>query len=147
MSETNDSSSALAAAKQRRVELKSAVSSVETAAAAPARSPGWTDALVRELDDLRIAFDQHVDEVEGDDGLLVEVLATTPRLDNKVRSIKAEHPELVEQIARTIDDVKASTDPDLARAAALDVLAAVAGHRQRGADLVYEAYSVDIGGG
>ena len=147
MSDTTAATDALSAAKQRRVELKSAVSSVETAAAAPAAIPGWVDTLVGELDDLRIAFDQHVDEVEGPDGLLAEMLQTAPRLANRVRRVEGEHPELVEQIAATIGAVRASSEPELARAAVLEVLAAVARHRQRGADLVYEAYSVDIGGG
>ena len=33
------------------------------------------------------------------------------------------------------------------RVAAVDVLGAISRHRQKGADLVWEAYSVDIGGG
>ena len=147
MSETNSSSEALAAAKQRRIELKSAVSRVETAAAAPAAGPGWTDHLIRELDDLRIALEQHVDEVEGHDGLLAELREFAPRLANKITRIQAEHPVLVDQLDRTIDHVKASAEPGDARADVLETLAAVARHRQQGADLVYEGYSVDIGGG
>lgn len=146
-SETEVSTEALAAAKRRRVELKSAVSSVESAAAAPAASAGWADDLVRELEELREAFDQHVEEVEGRDGLLAEVVTTAPRLANKVKQVEAEHPPLIEQIARTIDEVRASADPERSRVVVLEALAAVARHRQRGADLVYEAYSVDIGGG
>ncbi len=141
------STDALEAAKKRRVELKNAVSAVETAAASPAASPGWSEALLKELDDLRLAFDQHCEEVEGVDGLLAEVIDVAPRLANKVKRVEAEHPPLIEHIARTIDAVKASDDAEESRAAALDVLAAIARHRQLGADLVYEAYSVDIGGG
>ena len=146
-SQGRESSDALAAAKRRRVEMKSAVSQVETAAAAPSGSPGWTDQLLRELDDLRIALEQHIEEVEGHDGLLEELLMFAPRLANKINSIQGEHPELVEQIDRTIEVVKTADEPELARVDVLETLAAVARHRQRGADLVYEGYSVDIGGG
>ena len=146
-SETSPSSEALAAAKQRRIELKTAVSNVETAAASPAASPGWTATLLEELDDLRIAFDQHVEEVEGVDGLLAEVVEFAPRLANKVKRVEAEHPPIVEHIERAIEAVRVSDDAEQSRAASLDVLAAIVRHRQSGADLVYEAYSVDIGGG
>ncbi len=147
MSQPNDRSEALSAAAERRVELKDAVSQLETAAAAPAGSPGWSDRLLVELDDLRIAFDQHVEEVEGPDGLLAELSSLAPRLVNKINRVRDEHPPLSAQLTDTIERVKAADDPDVARDAVLQMLAAIARHRQAGADLVYEGYNVDIGGG
>lgn len=147
MSESNGRSDALTAAAHRRIELKIAVSQVESAAAAASASPNWRDDLLRELDDLRIALDQHVDEVEGHDGLLIELTTIAPRLVNKINRVRDEHPGLRRDLVNTIDRVKASEDTDEMRGAVLETLASIARHRQAGADLVYEGYSVDIGGG
>ena len=147
MSEAESRSEALEAAKARRVELKSAVSSVERAAARPSSKPSWREDLLRELDDLRTALDQHVDEVEGEEGLLAELMFTVPRLANKIDRIQAEHPGLQSQVAETIETVTTSDELEAVRDVVLDTLVSIARHRQKGADLVYEGYSVDIGGG
>ena len=147
MSDFESRSGALIAATARRVKLKSAVSKVEVAAAAPAARPGWRDDLVRELDELQIALDQHVAEVERPDGLLAELKKTTPRLSNKIRRVGDEHPELCRLCAEAIELAKHSEQVSNNRKSVLNLLIAIARHRQRGADLVYEAYNVDIGGG
>ena len=139
-------SEALLAATERRIELKTAVSTVERAAAAPAAKPSWRQELLRELYVLRVALDQHVEEVEGEDGLLLEMLQIAPRLAHKIDQVRDEHPPLCEQIAETIDLVEESDDVEQTRAVVLEALLAVARHRQRGADLVYDGYNVDIGG-
>lgn len=50
-------------------------------------------------------------------------------------------------IARAQADGADAVAPDALRSEVLDLLVAVARHRQRGADLVYEVHNVDIGGG
>lgn len=147
MSDLESRSEALIAATARRIDLKSAVSRVEIVAASPAARPGWRDGLVRELDELRIALDQHVEEVEGPAGLLAELSDTTPRLSNKIQRVGAEHPELRRSCAEAIELAKHSEEVDVTRSTVMNLLLAIARHRQRGADLVYEAYNVDIGGG
>ncbi|MBT8241128.1 MAG: hypothetical protein HKN94_09920 [Acidimicrobiales bacterium] len=147
MTDANQRSEALSAAAARRVELKSAVSELERAAAAPAASPGWSERLLGELDDLRTALEQHIEEVEAEEGLLAELARESPRLITRINKVQSEHPELLSQLDRTVQGVKTATDPDNARRAVLDILHAVARHRQAGSDLVYEGYSIDIGGG
>lgn len=146
MADEKTRSEALAGAAERRIELKGAVSTVERVAAAPSGKPTWRSDLLRELDHLRIALDQHVEEVEREDGLFAELADDAPRLVNKIERVRDEHPPLCEQVAETIALVKASDDVEETRAAVLDALFSIARHRQRGADLVYEGYSVDIGG-
>ncbi|MGI9607050.1 MAG: hypothetical protein ACR2P0_13015 [Acidimicrobiales bacterium] len=140
-------SEALTAATERRVEMKTAISRVERAAAAPSLKPAWRDDLVRELDELRIALDQHIAEVEGEEGLLAELTFDAPRLANRIDAVRREHPELCRQLDAAIDRVKATEEVADVRTAVLDSLVALARHRQKGADLVYEGYSIDIGGG
>ncbi|MDH3682084.1 MAG: hypothetical protein OEV40_19290 [Acidimicrobiia bacterium] len=147
MVDSNDQrSEALRGAAQRRVELKQALSQVEIAAAAPSGDPGWRDRLLGQLELLRIALDQHVEEVEAPDGLLPELLAEAPRLANQIAVVQDEHPMLTRQVAAAIELATSSADIPRVRAEVLDALNAIVRHRQAGADLVYEGYSVDIGG-
>ena len=147
MSDKAIRSEALAAATERRIELKEAVSSVERAAASPSAKPTWRQDLVRELYILRVALDQHVDEVEGPDGLFAELTQEAPRLVHKIEMVRDEHPGLVREVAEAINLAQSSDDVETTRKTVLAALISIVGHRQRGADLVYEGYNVDIGGG
>ena len=147
MSENGLITDALAAATKRRIELKEAVSDVERAIAAPTGKPEWRPNLLTELAGLKVALQQHIDEVEGDEGLLAELRFEVPRLANKIKRVGDEHPMLTEQVDATIELADSDAELDEVRTAVLDTLVAIVRHRQQGADLVYEGYSIDIGGG
>ena len=136
---------ALESARARRATLKSALSAVEVAAASPAAQAEWRPELAAALNVLREAFDDHVRDVEDPGGLLDVLREEAPHLSGQVGVVQGEHPALEKQI----DDVVAMVDdaaPEEIRDAVLQTLLALARHRQNGADLVYKAYSVDIGG-
>ena len=137
---------ALQAAALKRSELKEALSRVEFAAASPSAGEGWRTRLLKELEGLRAALLDHVDEVEADDGLLKEILEHAPRLANQIKIVRDEHPELCRQVDEIILDVRGEEDVIDLRSGVLDTLTAIARHRQSGSDLVYEGYNVDIGG-
>ncbi len=139
-------SAALRTAADKRIELQQAVSLVEQVAASPWALPDWRMSLVAALEQLQIALGEHADEVEGERGLLAELLARAPRLANRIESVEAEHPVLASQITTAIDVVTGHDDVEEIRSTVLGTLLAIARHRQAGADLVYEAYDVDIGG-
>ena len=147
MSAQKNQSEAFEAARARRVELNVAAADVERSAARASSNPTWREGLLGELDGLRLALDQHVVEVEGEGGILKEMLVTAPRLANKINKVEAEHPVLTTQVAKTIETAQTSEDIDAIRTTILETLGAIARHRQHGADLLYEGYSVDIGGG
>ena len=147
MTTADEQSEALAAATERRVELKDAISAVERAAASPSAMPSWRDYVLRELETLRLALDRHVSEVEGDDGLLAELTAEVPRLAHKIDQVRDEHPGLVRMVDETIIVFNESDDTEAIRGSILETLFAIVRHRQRGADLVFDGYNVDIGGG
>lgn len=138
---------ALRGARKRRVALLEAIGDVETAMSTPAGEPGWHTNIEVRLLGLRMALDQHIDEVEGPDGLLADLLAEAPRLANQIRRVESEHPDLGIQLDGTIQLVESRSDIGVIRATVMETLAALSRHRQVGADLVYEAYKVDIGGG
>jgi hypothetical protein len=139
-------SAALRAAAHRRIELKEALSQVEVAAASPSGEPAWRERVLQQLHALQIALLQHVDEVEDENGLLAELLEVAPRLANQIAHVRDEHPVLCEQVASTIAVAETCSDVEQIRSTILLVLNAIARHRQKGADLVYEGYDVDIGG-
>lgn len=144
-------SPAFEAAGDRRNELKAALSAVEIVAAGPAGAPGWRDRLTAALIELSQALDTHVVEVERPDGLLGELTEAAPRLVNHIDRLRDEHPALQAQVTALITRASATggatTPADDLRSEVLDALVAIARHRQRGADLVYEVHNVDIGGG
>ena len=147
MATADPNSEALVAAGERRVELKDAVSALERAASSPSAMPSWRDYVSQELAILRQALDRHIAVVEADDGLLAELSAEVPRLIHKIDQVRNEHPMLCEMVDDTITFFTSTDDADAIRKSILETLSAVVRHRQRGADLVYDGYNVDIGGG
>ncbi len=137
---------ALQAAAAKRLELQEALSTVEVAAASPSAEEGWRTRLLEEIEKLRAALLHHIEEVEAEDGLLEEMLAHAPRLANQIASVRHEHTDLSDQIDQVVLDVRGTVDVIDIRSGVLDTLTAIARHRQRGSDLVYDGYNVDIGG-
>ena len=139
-------------ARSSRLGLRSSVGSVEKSLAAPAsgRSDAWAKDLAAELQGLAIAIDQHITLTEAPNGLLEDIVRLEPRLAKRVERARAEHESLRETVARTLDAVPADgKDVDVARARdmVVELLTAVVRHRHLGADLVYEAYNVDMEAG
>ena len=137
---------AIEGVKARRADLHSVLIDVERsiAAAAPGREEEWTQGVRTALDRLTQAFAKHVAATEGQDGLLEQVRRRAPRLDHHCHRLTEDHARITADLATAI----AALDSDVAgaREATLSLLAHLARHRQLGADLVYEAYAVDLGG-
>ncbi|MGH3739327.1 MAG: hypothetical protein ACRDT6_27565 [Micromonosporaceae bacterium] len=136
-----------AAVRRRRVELLTSIHEFERAIAVPSADPDWRRHVARRLVALRQAFSEHIEVTEGQDGLYAELLVVAPRLARAVGVLVREHL----MIARTLDRFADRLDElDVAverlRGWATDLLRELSRHRQRGADLVYEAYATDIGG-
>lgn len=140
-------SDALASARVRRATLKLALSDVEIAAASPSGEPGWRRELGAALERLRHAFDDHVHDVEDPGGLFDALMEDAPHLAHQIATVRDEHPPLCRQIEDAIDAVESGPTPRAVRNTVLAALSGVARHRQHGADLVYNAYTVDIGTG
>lgn len=137
---------ALRSARRRRADLHHALVELEGALATPAGSADWRDGVTTAVAGLRRALVDHVAEVESPEGLLARLLDDAPRLAHAVDKIREDHVALTRAVAE-LDDLAGNREPADVRAAAVDVLADLSRHRHRGADLVYEAYVVDIGTG
>jgi hypothetical protein len=141
-------------ASRRRAELYQAILAVEQAAARPAveREQQWTKGVLEALEQLEHEILDHIEITERPDGLYTEIVETAPRLAHKVQLLRDEHPQMQEATSILKGSLMA-TPIGVGRpvAEARDEIQRLLGrlvkHRQTGADLVWEAYSVDIGGG
>jgi hypothetical protein len=138
---------ALDTARRHRAEMGQAVQAFAEAVAAPATSAAWRSAVATRLAALRERLQQHVVVTEGTDGLYAEMLEHAPRLSRQIAALTADHRSLegaVDTLARRLRDP--ARPVERLRPSAEDLLAHLSDHRQQGADLVYEAYTTDIGG-
>jgi len=148
------STTALEAAKGQRLSLRRAIGQLEEALTEPAvgRAKDWAANLEPVLDDLKTVFSVHVEVTEGAGGLYEEIVGLSPRLAGTVDRLRAEHPEITEAVTQMVArlehvEIGGPEWPlDDARDDLQRFIGKVIRHRQRGADLVWEAYNVDIGG-
>jgi ABC-type transporter Mla subunit MlaD len=80
-----------------------------------------------------------------------DILRTAPRLNFAVDRLASEHDDIrtsITALAKLVDDLSGpDTDAiERIRDEGTNLLARLGRHRQRGADLVFEAYAQDIGG-
>jgi Ala-tRNA(Pro) deacylase len=135
-------------ARRSRERLYGSILAMSEAIAAPIGSgERWQRRLRRELEGVRRALADHIAQSEAPEGLLRQIEGQAPHLARFVEHLRSDHVDLEvacrDMLAR-MDDCDSS--PSLRRRA-LSLIGEFATHRHRGADLVYEAYGVDIGGG
>lgn len=145
-----DFASYLEQVRAHRAELRDSVRRVEDALAAPiARGSAWRARVAVALSELSRDFEDHIALTERRGGVYDSAKAAAPRLAATAQRLVAEHVGLQEAIAACVEAFTASSDDaDLSelREAATSLVGQLVRHRQRGGDLVYEAYDVDIGG-
>ena len=141
-------------ARAQRADLRKAMIQLERALArpAPGRVPEWADSVHDALAYLAAVFERHIAVTEGDDGFLAEIAEHSPRLINAIQRLTAEHDRIRSELASTLDHIRQvglNADDAVIESAREHVMSLVTDlvrHRQHGADLVYEAHAVDIGG-
>ena len=139
------------ALRAHRAELLESMRALEQALAAPAtgRNNAWEERVHVALVELEADFGEHVELTEGPEGLYRALLATAPQLSSQVTRLTADHSQIRKSIDRLLASLgrPATTgDVDGIRESATTFLGMLSRHRQRGADLVFDAYQTDIGG-
>jgi hypothetical protein len=141
------------AAKRRRADLHHALVDVEVAISGPAagRTPQWTAEVLKRLSILRDNLDEHIEAAERPGGLYDEITRLAPHLSGKTRRLREEHPALRDRTAELLERLESRPihdEQDLhdTREDVQRLLGKIVHHRQLGADLVWEAYNLDIGG-
>jgi hypothetical protein len=152
---SDETAGQLDAVRGQRRSLRRAIGELEDTLASPAagRERSWSARLLEATRHLSEVFDVHVAVTEGPDGLHEDILDHAPRLANGVRRLKAEHAQIrlalnaeLLRLAAAAESGALPTEVDQERARMTLLLGRLVRHRQRGADLIYEAYAVDIGG-
>lgn len=141
----------LAGVARRRSEMEVALQDLERSAARPSAHTDWIDDLATRVHSLQVALNNHIAEVEPPTALLDRITDQAPRLQRRVEETRKHHivlSGLIEQLLESMATAKTS-DPipvDSLRDGVVEVLTEMARHRQDGADLIYDAYAVEIGG-
>ncbi|AXH95716.1 hypothetical protein [Ornithinimicrobium avium] len=139
----------LARVQAQRAELREAVAAVDEALARPLGTARWRERVHTALVELEHDLRDHVELTEGEDGLFETVLAEDTRLSPAVEQQRHEHDELGQRVAGSLATLEAVVPPE-ALPAFREELTTLVGdlvrHRQRVNDLIYEAFSVDLGG-
>lgn len=138
-------------ARTRRAELLAAITGLERRLAVPARDPTWPTRVEAGIARLATAFNQHIAATEGADGMYAEILRSAPRLSFAVNRLVLEHADARASISALGKLAIELDGADLGgieriRDDGTNLLVKLVRHRQRGADLVFEAYAHDIGG-
>lgn len=107
----------------------------------------WRQRLRQRLDKLQRAFAEHIALTEGPDGLYSELVTYAPRLARGAHLLIREHVS----VAAALTDLRHQVDLPEVSAEELRIQAGtlsreLSRHRQRGADLLYQAYQTDLGG-
>jgi hypothetical protein len=153
--EQNPGAAGLQAAKERRISLRAAMSALERSMAAPAygRSSEWVSGVRVSVMDLQQCMRAHVEATEGPAGFHREILTAAPRLSHSVEISVREHVvigKLLEQLVTVLDSPNGVAQPDELieelRDTGTRLLGLLIRHRQRGADMIFEAYEAELGG-
>lgn len=141
-------------ARAQRADLRAAMLALEDALArpAPGRVGEWSANVHDALVDLAGTFERHIAVTEGERGFLSEIVDHSPRLINAVQQLEQEHDLIRSDLSGILDHIRRlerhSDDGTISslRGRITALMAELSRHRQHGADLVYEAHAVDIGG-
>lgn len=147
VAEIASESASLIAALASRERLKGRLNAVGRAVGSPVGSGRrWILRVRRELAGLAAVLDEHIDETERVDGVFSEILAVAPRHAREVERLTREHTDLRAECTRLERLAEAGTSALSLRYRVHQLLRRFEEHRHRGADLVFEAFGVDLGG-
>ncbi len=137
--------------RAQRDDMAHAMVRVEAAMAAPdaGRRDAWVAAVLRTLVILQVELEEHVEWTEdAEAGFFGQVIDHAPHLVPAVKKLTAEHVDMAAGIARCKVLVTSSGDDVTeARDETLRLLGLFSRHRNRGANLAYDAFNIDLSTG
>lgn len=129
----------------RRQSLYEAMRRLESAVSRPSGLADWRIEIESALAYLAWALDTHVIEVEAENGLFAQLAEQAPQLSADIDSLRREHTELQAACHAALSMAADWASSTLRRRVNV-LLGRLAIHRQYGAELLFDAYNVDIGG-
>lgn len=132
----------------RRRDLYEAMQQLEASAARASGLEDWAQQVEEALANMESSLERHVEEIEAKDGLFAQVIDRAPHLSSAVDSLRQEHEEMLNQCRDALDfAASGGSAPTTLRRKILDMLELITIHRQTGAELLFDAYNVDVGTG
>lgn len=128
---------------ERRQELYEAMGKLESVTARPSGLADWRIEVEAALTDLDRRLQAHI---ESANGLFARILVDSPHLAPRIVELEDEHSEL-RTACRSAVSMAADWSSSRLRRKVNLLLARLAIHRQNGAELVFDAYNVDIATG
>jgi len=143
---------ALAAVQERRDEFYEGILKLERAMATPAGDDpaGWAVDTAAAARAMRDVLEAHITETEAPGSFYDDIVEHYPNLAHAAARLQGEHEPLrraIDELVQTLGSVRDDDGVEQARQGALDVIRALLAHRHRGAELVYDAYNVDVASG
>jgi tryptophan 2,3-dioxygenase len=136
--------------RSHRAELRESVRAVDDALESPiARGGAWRERVRAALAELAHDFQDHVELTESPGGLYERLRRASPRLSTTVNRLIGEHRDFGEAIGgylAVLEHGGTMADLPAFREELTTLMGRLVRHRQRGSDLIYEAYEVDLGG-
>lgn len=149
MSEHVPVNASQARAEARRERLRELMDRLERVLAEPAGADlaVWRTNVALACDDLDGVLDEHILETEEE--LFTELERTAPHVGPRIARLRDDHPRLRQRLdalrASLIGDAPSPDDAvATSRDRGLELLDDLLRHRHAGADLLYEAYWVDV---
>lgn len=106
----------------------------------------WRSELHQGLVSLEDVLADHISETEVDGGFLDELVETSSgRLQTPVARLRAEHTELQAHLKKVRARAEDHSHPEALRASVRALVDRLEEHYDHGADLLWEAYGVDLG--
>ncbi|MEX2557727.1 MAG: hypothetical protein WEB06_19110 [Actinomycetota bacterium] len=139
----------LEASRSYRRDCRQAITDLESSLEAPVakRTIDWRLKVIASLSALRGSFYDDVSFSEGPGGLLEDVMIRATHLAHDVEKLRIEQRKLVLALDAELGRAMLVTEtPDVTRARLRALIQRLFRHRQHAADLVHDAYEVDIGG-
>lgn len=144
----------VAHARAEHDDLLEAIHRLEAAlgAAAPGREHAWHKQVVDQLRAVVDLLKHHSQSAEAGNGLLAMVVDLQPRLLHRVERLRREHADLLSQsqaLCHQLEHLGPNELPSYReiRQRTTWLLNALRHHRASTADLIFEAFETDIGGG
>jgi len=136
--------------RRHRSELRESVAAVDLALEAPiARGGAWRERVRAALAELAHDFDDHIALTESPGGIYDRARRSAPRLSGRVTRLLEEHRDLhgaIHGYLVVLEHGGTMADLPVFREELTVLVGRLVRHRQKGGDLVYEAYDVDLGG-
>jgi prefoldin subunit 5 len=138
----------LQAVRARRGELEEAMAALEKAAAAPSAEPvEWAAGVAARVGAVELGWVEHLAVTEGPNGLHADIVEIAPRLKHAVDRLQADHADIATLLRRVSEEATTVSDGAAAEALHGDVvelLVRLTRHRHVGANIVYDAFNVDL---